>query len=85
MRGTDATKLAGTAGKHPETGQQFAVLVAPGWVRILRAVPHARGSDGDRGIARPQERGPERTQAPLRASHWGEAAEGLPSGLHYLN
>ena len=85
MRGTDATKLAGTAGKHPETGQQFAVLVAPGWVRILRAVPHARGQGGKSDVKRLHERGSEGSQAPSRLSNWAEAAEGLPSGLHYLN
>jgi hypothetical protein len=86
MRGTNAAKSEGSTGVNPNASRQFAVLIAPGWVRILRAVPHARGSDErTRSVTGPQEKRPEGTQAPFRASTWAEAAEGLPSGLHYLH
>ena len=86
MRGADATKSAGTLGKHPNVSQCFVVLVAPGRARILRAVPLARGRDGGlRGGKHLHERSSERTQAPFRASSWAEAMEGLRPGLHYLH
>jgi len=86
MRGTDVAKLAGQAGEIRKDGQRFVVLIAPGSARILRAVPPARRPDGGvSGAERPHDRGTERTQAPLRASTWAEAAEGLPPGLHYLH
>ena len=77
MRGANASKLAAS--------QQFVVLIAPGSARIMRAVPLARGRDDGSGRKHPLDRGPERLQAPLRASLWAEALEGLQPGLHYLH
>ena len=85
MRGANAAKLVGKSGTSPQTGQRFVVFVAPGMVRVTRAVPHARGWDGDGGVKRLHERGSDGLQAPFRLSTWAEAAEGLPPGLHYLH
>jgi hypothetical protein len=82
MRDTGAAKIGG--GNDP--GQRFVVFVAPGLVRILRALPLARGWNGeDDGATHLHERGSDGSQAPIRSSAWAEAAEGFPPGLYYLH
>ncbi len=85
MRGANVARFDGSNGTKPCAGQRFVVFIAPGMVRVLRAVPHARGRDGEGGVKRLHERGSEGSQAPFRLSNWAEAAEGLPPGLHYLH
>lgn len=85
MRDANAAKLDGSRGTRPHSDQRFVVFIAPGMVRVLRAVPHACGRGGNGGVKRLHERGPDGMQAPGRFSTWVEAAEGLPPGLHYLH
>ena len=85
MRVANVARFDGSCGTKPHASQRFVVFIAPGMVRVLRAVPHARGRDGKGDVKHPHERGSEGSQAPSRLSNWVEAAEGLPSGLHYLH
>ena len=85
MRGANVARTVGQSGTKPHAGQRFVVFIAPGMVRVLRAVPHARGRDGNGGVKRLHEREREGSQAPSLLSTWAEAAEGLPPGLHYLH
>jgi hypothetical protein len=85
MRGDPGATSVEVPGLVPDLARCCVVLIAPGWVRIFRAVPPARwgGVAGLGALPRPAD--PERLQAPLRCSGWAEAAEGLPPGLYYLH